>query len=51
MLVPKGWLHMYEMDTENFNNPNLSEVVANAVFKVLVRDRTFASSVFTTTLA
>ena len=29
-LGPVGWLHMYEMVTEHFSNPNLSVVVRNA---------------------
>ena len=31
-LEPDGWLHMYEMDTENFANPNLSVVAAKCWF-------------------
>ena len=46
-----GWLHTFEMVTEQFANPNLSVVVAKCWFLgFVVRDRTFMCTVFVVTL-
>ena len=50
-LGPVGWLHMFEMVTEHFVNPNLSVVVAKCWFLwFVVWDRTFMCTLFIATL-
>ena len=46
-LGPVGWLHMFEMITEHFANPNLSVAVGNAGFRVCgVRQNLYVYSLY-----
>ena len=50
-LIPVGWRHMYEMDTEHFAKQNLSVVVVKCwLLGFVVYDRTFMCIVFTVIL-